>query len=127
MKALLIDDNPFLLSLLENLGYKTISSVGKEIQEVISEAVTKFTKSADVFINISLLYDRSNNRMAYAGITLMEKLMFEIPVKQWNLLSFEKRENILKKHNTQILSKLQNVKIIDYITFLKEVAKNAEQ
>lgn len=125
LETLIIDDNDSYLKDLKILEYRTITTNGKSYQDITNE-IYSYEKIEHVFINISLLFN-TTKRLDYMGIDLMSRLMFEIRAGKWNLLSFEKKDSILKKHNTQILSKLKNVNIVDYITFLKVVAKNARQ
>lgn len=127
MNNLLIDDNTDLLYHLSQKGFKTFCSMGKSLSDIVNDVSKQSFLVNEIFINISLISNDSNKRLDYSGINLMQRLMFEIPIKQWNLLSFEKQDSILKKHNTQILSKLKNVNIVDYIAFLKEVAKNVRK
>lgn len=127
MSIVIIDDNLDFLNQLSQKGYKTLCSKNRSLSEIVNDVSKQSVLVNEIFINISLISNDSNKRLDYSGINLMQRLMFEIRAGKWNLLSFEKQDSILKKHNTQILSKLKNVNIVDYITFLKEAAKNVRK
>ena len=57
-------------------------------------------------------------RLDYTGFVLLKKLMFEIKANKWFLLSFENKENILKKHNALLLSSLKGINIYNLILLL---------
>ncbi len=126
MKIIVISDNCLWLNKLKNLGYITICSSGKSLTTITGE-VKNHSGSADkIFIDISLRLDNLKERLDYAGIDLMEQLMFEIKVKNWNLLTFERLQTILKKNKTHIIISLSKVNTKDFINFLKEVSQNAK-
>jgi len=104
---------------------KTFCAKGKNLSVIIGEICNNFSSVEKIYINLSLVLNDSSKRLDYLGIILMQRLMFEFNADSWILLSFENAESIRKKHNAQVLSKLQNVKIQDYITFLKEAATDA--
>lgn len=125
MNNLIIDDNNDILPLLSRKGFQTFCAKGKNLFEIIIEISNNFSSADKIYINLSLVLNDSNKRLDYLGIILMQRLMFEFNAGSWILLSFENAESIRKKHNAQVLSKLQNVEIQDYITFLKKATKNA--
>jgi vacuolar-type H+-ATPase subunit F/Vma7 len=124
MKSIIIDDNTNFLNNLENKGYRIISIVGKSYQDIADELI-EFDQIQNIVINISLLFN-TKKRLDYLGVDLMSRLMFEVPAKGWTLLTFEKPKNILGKHNANILPKLKNVQIIDYIKFIEDIFHNGK-
>jgi hypothetical protein len=124
MKSIIIDDNVYFLNKLENRGYGIISIIGKSYQNIVNE-IAAYCQIEDVFINISLLFN-TTKRLDYMGIDTMSRLMFEAPAKGWTLLTFEKPKNILGKHNANILSKLKNVQIKDYLKFIEEISNHGK-
>jgi len=125
MNILLIDSDLEFLKQLSQKGLQAFCAKGENLSEIVSEISNNFSSVEKIYVNLSLVLNDSNKRLDYLGIILMQRLMFECNADSWVLLSFEKAESIRKKHNAQILSKLQNIEIVDYITFLKEAAKNA--
>lgn len=124
MKSIIIDDNVYFLNKLENRGYRIISIIGKSYQNIVNE-IAAYSQLEDVFINISLLFN-TTKRLDYMGIDTMSRLMFETPAKGWTLLTFEKPKNILGKHNANILPKLKNVQIKDYLKFIEEISNHGK-
>ena len=124
MKSIIIDDNVYFLNKLENRGYRIISIIGKSYQNIVNE-IADYSQIEDVSINISLLFN-TTKRLDYMGIDTMSRLMFEASAKGWTLLTFEKPKNILWKHNANILPKLKNVQIKDYLKFIEEISNHGK-
>lgn len=124
MNTVIIDDNNSFLLSLEGKGYKVILTANKDFS-AISNELKNLDEVEKVLINISLLFN-TTKRMDYNGIELMSRLMFEVPIRSWTLLTFEKPNNVIKRNNAKILSKLKNVKLLEYIKLLNEIVNNGK-
>jgi hypothetical protein len=122
MKTLMfIDDNEVWLQNLLKKGFQvhycpsndSLDNIIQNVKESISENIDI------IFINVSLICNKSERRLDYGGFSLFKRLVIHLKCNHWYLVSFEDSKK-LEGRLPNFLN-YSGVSIIDYLQLTKSI------